>query len=307
MKKDSLLVIGLSPALQKTLLFDSVSLNDINRAKEIFYSAGGKAVHTAIASSKFFSAVTLIHCTGGNNGEKLKELIFSQPFSKINIEIAESTRMCTTLLHDSMMTELIEPSPKLSKNEQSKILECIHEHSAQSDALILAGTYPKCFDHDFYTTVVNRTKKDCFVCLDAHQNVMPALKSSKVNLLKINQEELRKVTGLEDLHESVEQLLEDFPETTLAITDGPGTAWFFSRNVQYKYSIPKINCLNPIGAGDTVTGVTVAQFLSDYELDDAFQYGLAAATASCLSYIGADFSEEKALEIYRDIKKERVK
>lgn len=80
----------------------------------------------------------------------------------------------------------------------------------------------------------------------------------------------------------------------VAITDGPKTAYLFQADgSSFQFSLPKVKVENPIGAGDTVGAVTLVSFLQTGRFPDAFQLGLAAASASCQHSEGAEFFLEE--------------
>ncbi|KAI9222146.1 hypothetical protein BC828DRAFT_404310 [Blastocladiella britannica] len=59
---------------------------------------------------------------------------------------------------------------------------------------------------------------------------------------------------------------------------------------------PPLLVLNPLGAGDTCSGVTLAKYLESGNLVEAFRYGLAAASASCLMTESTAHYEREAME-----------
>lgn len=88
----------------------------------------------------------------------------------------------------------------------------------------------------------------------------------------------------EQVKDAVSRAFETYPGVKyFSITDGPGSAYLFSREPRQavRFEIPKVLCLNPIGAGDTVAGVTMAAFCSGSapNMQEAMQLGLAAASA----------------------------
>jgi fructose-1-phosphate kinase PfkB-like protein len=58
-----------------------------------------------------------------------------------------------------------------------------------------------------------------------------------------------------------------------------------------------VSVASPIGAGDTVAGVCLAALVSGVPLPAAFGQGLAAATASCASWVGATWDDDLSTRI----------
>jgi len=99
----------------------------------------------------------------------------------------------------------------------------------------------------------------------------------------------------------------------IAITDGPKNAHLFvhgstasdsssSIGSYYEYTIPKLDrIVNPIGAGDTCGATLLSSYLLGHSISDVFRFGLAAASASCLTSEAALFDINVAKEIANNI------
>lgn len=86
------------------------------------------------------------------------------------------------------------------------------------------------------------------------------------------------------------------PKTSvLAVTDGPSAAYMMRATGEtWRLKVPAVSDVaNPIGAGDTVTGVMVAALVCGDALEQAFAKGLAAASASCKGMQGAVYQQEE--------------
>ena len=96
--------------------------------------------------------------------------------------------------------------------------------------------------------------------------------------------------------------------SALAITDGPSAAYLRRGTGElWKLTIPSLRgAVNPIGAGDCVTGVMVAALVAGDQLVDAFAKGLAAATASCKGMQGAVYSQAAFEALQKGIKIESL-
>jgi fructose-1-phosphate kinase PfkB-like protein len=157
-----------------------------------------------------------------------------------------------------------------------------------------------------------------WVLMDAVKDVLPALAAGGVHALKINADELAALAA-EACPAAVPQgerdgspaarcdgvrvralaLLRELRGTSslrdVAVTDGPAAAHLVSARaggaVHTVFALPPLPHglapVNPIGAGDTVAGVTVMHAaLCGVPLAAAFARGLAAGSASCLTMRG---------------------
>ena len=65
--------------------------------------------------------------------------------------------------------------------------------------------------------------------------------------------------------------------------------------------LPADVTVNPIGAGDTVGAGTLVQMCRGHSVADAFRWGLAAGTASCINLEGAKFEWHIVHYVYQRI------
>ncbi len=255
-----MLVVGLNPALQKTMVFRRVGeqssgaavqpawqRGEVNRAAEVAVSVGGKGQHCAIAASRVLpsGAVALLQFLGGDTGAIVARHLDALPLRQLTAAVPAATRTCTTLLDTSVhdMTELIEPSAAIAPAAVEQLLQYVDAECAATatvDAAPLGvavmGTFPSGCD-GVYAEVLRRVASTrasgrCTVLLDAYRGVDDLLASGAVHVLKVNVEELCALVGVpqpegDDEHRRrgvvavARQLLLRRAVSWLAITDGP--------------------------------------------------------------------------------------
>ena len=309
MKK--ILTCGLNPAWQKTLLFETFQPDAVNRAVSMKTTASGKGVNFARAVQRWgIASANVLHPLGGVTGKQITGSLAGEGIPSVAIMTEAVTRTCSTLMCRSTgtATEIIEPSGTILPGEYENILTVAGLELSASDALAICGTYPPGIPEDCYeklTFMAARSGKP--VLLDAWKNTGKAL-SSGVTLLKINRGELRELTGRDSVEEGIRHCLEQFPLEAVAITDGKNRAFLGSRKGIAGISVPEItNAVNPIGAGDTCSGVFFSEYLAGTELPEAFARGLCAATASCMTDSPAEFSREIANELRKQVEFYEIK
>ena len=95
------------------------------------------------------------------------------------------------------------------------------------------------------------------------------------------------------------------PDAIVAVTDGAAAAYVATRGPPgaayagevWRVRAPAVNAVNPIGAGDTVSGVMLCALLEGRSPPQALALGMAAASASCRSLRGADFDLASLAEL----------
>ncbi|MDD3119567.1 MAG: PfkB family carbohydrate kinase, partial [Victivallales bacterium] len=168
--------------------------------------------------------------------------------------------------------------------------------------LALCGTYPPGVGAEFYRDAAATANRHGIpVLLDAWRDILPTL-TAGVTWLKINREELSALTGNADPVVGMRQLLARYPIRYLAVTAGGGAAYWSDGRDFYRLSWPRLEgIVNPIGAGDTCSAVTFAEYLRHGDPPAAFAAGLAAASASCLTETAADYQPDRAVALRQTI------
>ena len=116
-------------------------------------------------------------------------------------------------------------------------------------------------------------------------------------ILKINLDELKKLTGETDAQAALRSGMDKWPRGVLAITDGAAAAYLAAAGKTWRYAIPYIKVVSALGAGDTCSAVTLSEFLNGKSAIDAFACGLAAASANCLSARAGEFDNADAARL----------
>lgn len=202
----------------------------------------------------------------------------------------------------------------------------ISNNSQQLKAIAICGTTPAGIDaSSLYSSLVDlkHKKQSTIVFVDAYKSIEKAL--SQIDILKINKDELCALGGSKDLNLCAKKLFEQYSSLkVLAITAGASSAFLFVRNFSeqsnktntafhtFTFHLSKLSAsiLFPIGAGDVVGSVFLHCLLSqNLELEkisveiycDSFKWGLACASASCLTRDCSVFELNVAKELFSKI------
>jgi len=297
-------VLGLNPAWQKTLIFEELRKGQVNRATSASAFASGKGINFCRAAQTWGYPTMLLQFLGGDTGSLIKAELELEKLHHNSIEVKEPTRICTTCLSqtDNSMTELIEPSGLISEAELEKLHAAIRQNIAKAAGLAICGTFPPGINETTYRFAIREAQQRHLpILLDSWKDIPELLKNDTPDILKINVEELSKITGETDPAESIRAGFRQFHYRYAAITDGGSSAWFSDGIHIYRLQLPEIAVVNPVGAGDTVSAVMFGEYLRNVDPLEAFAQGLAAASASCLELKCAVFDPGKAAELRREI------
>ena len=308
-KSYKVLAVGLNPALQKILSFQSFEKGEVNRARNIEYIHGGKAANFVKAANTYNNTAVVYQFVGGKTGEKYCAVLAEEGIVYENVETVAETRICSTCIaSDSSVTEIIEPSGAVTKEELDLITKKILNDLPKYDAIALCGTFPPGVDDTFYECLIkNAGKLNKPVLMDAHINIEAALKAGP-DFLKINVTEFLNLCEVTDIDEGADLMFSLYPAIkSIALTDGPKESFLFlnrgnQEHKKFSFCISEVaDIKNPIGAGDTVSAVYLSELLNNTSPENAFRKALAAGTASCLTKNNAEYSINMAKQLLSKI------
>ena len=197
MKKPLIAVFGANPAWQKTLYFGEFRRGQVNRAEKLELYAGGKGVNFCRAARcRNVADTRLYQFSGGANGRLHESALAAEGIDCRPTHVAAETRCCTTLLDRTgdAMTELIEPSHSPSAAELAEMLRAFDAGLAEADGAAVAGSLPDGTDKSLYTEVAGLAAKHGKTLL-VDAVYAPMLDAAGDFILKINMDELKKLTG----------------------------------------------------------------------------------------------------------------
>lgn len=306
--KPGLLVLGLNPAWQTILKLRNLDLGQVNRAEAASPGVGGKGQNAAKAAAIYASAtaefgVVVAQFLGGVTGQQIRDHLKGLSIADISADTGVATRQTVTLVDYNTdpdkptVTELITPSESIKTSVVADLQTQLIAEAPRHKGILMMGTWPSGASGSMYAATAKAKADGALVLMDAFKppaEVSAILAEGHVDMYKVNAFEMCTIMGSEGLKEgevtldqvkdAVSRAFDKFTGVKyFAITDGPGNAYLFSREPRgaVRYEIPKVTCLNPIGAGDTVAGVTMAAFCSGAApgMQEAMHLGLAAASA----------------------------
>ena len=299
MSKPLIAVFGANPAWQKTLYFGEFRRTQVNRAEKLELYAGGKGVNFCRAARcRGVAETRLYQFSGGANGRLHEAALEAEGIDCRPVRVAAETRCCTTLLDRTgdAMTELIEPSHAPSQPEIAEMLRAFDAGLAEADGAAVTGSLPDGTDKSLYTEVAKLAAKHGKTLL-VDAVYAPMLDAAGDFILKINMDELKKLTGEGEAKAALRSGMAKWPRGVLAITDGAAAAYWAAEGKVWRYAIPHIEVVSALGAGDSCSAVTLSEFLNGKSAVDAFACGLAAASANCLSPRAGEFDNSDAARL----------
>jgi len=212
MKQRDVLVVGLNPALQRSVTLPSLVVGAVNRGASVQIGIGGKGPDVVVAAASMAAVPqpVLLQLLGkGAEGDTLLGLIKAvQPHTFVNslsVRTQARCRTAITLVDASRQeaTEIVEPSGTTSAEEVAMLLLAVERQYFQDKAggVALMGSMPPGCPPTLYADVLQRVvDARSKVLLDTATGVDEALRVCRdvgcAALLKVNARELCALAGM---------------------------------------------------------------------------------------------------------------
>jgi tagatose 6-phosphate kinase len=272
-----ILVVGLSPAWQRTLTFERLVAGKVNRARRVTETASGKGVNVAHVIGQLGGTARLLTVAGAERGRRLVASLRAKGIPATVVRVAAETRICQTLISDQPLTELVEEAGALTRPEVATVLARFERAVARARLVVLSGTVPAGCGDDFYARLTRHAvKRGLPVLVDAQRAQLINAVAASPFAVKINREELR-MAGL-----SVRELHRQGVKWAV-ITDGAAAVEVSCAEGRTTLRPPRVKAVNPIGSGDaTLAGLAVG-LERGWPALDAVWLGVACGTANALT------------------------
>jgi 1-phosphofructokinase family hexose kinase len=306
MKK--ILCLGLTPVLQRTLIFDAIDINEVNRAKAVIESAAGKALNTARALSVLSMPVQVAGLNGGATGRKIDAFLKVYGVETVQTSMKANTRICTTLLDQqhNTITELVEEAPNPGAATLKRFMRDNLERISEASALVISGTLPPFVDETFYLPFVREAQKCGIpVIIDSHKAPLLHVLEERPLLAKLNRQELaitfkQEITNEKQILSRMKDLLARGAQNVVITQGAKPTYLMTSNNTLWRLTPPKLDqVINPIGSGDCTTAGIVCKLMKRRPLPEAIAFGLACGSANAMTQTPADFAPREAQKLMK--------
>ena len=310
MKRPVVAVCGANPSWQKTLFFDKLIPGKVNRAKKEENYPSGKGVNFCRAlRCSGLADLRLIQFAGGINGQRLCAGLDAAGYIHETVVTSAETRSCITCLdQNGNMTELIGASIQILPDEENDFFQKLQKLLSQADILAITGSLPDGSNPDIYQQAAKlAVEKDIPLLFDTLIGIDDIFRLPGKSILKVNREEFFKITGENEIISAHRCAASRYPGKVFAVTNGGESATLANDDFLWEYTLPSINVVSPLGAGDTASAVMSALYAAGVSEKDAFLQALAAASANCLTPMAGEFDTANADMIAGQIKTSQSK
>ena len=290
-----ILAAGLTPAWQQILQFERLTTGQVNRARTVMWCGSGKVLNVGAALHQLGSPSLTLSPIGGATGEQIRTDFARRQIPARWITTAAPTRVCTTLLDESTgtTTELVENSQPLTELELRQYVAAFAEVARAARFVVLSGSLPQQTPIDFYRTLLEQTTATAI--MDVRGRELLACLPLRPFLVKPNREELAATVGR--TLETDESLIAAMSEVRqlgaewVVVSNGPDPLLVLGPRGLTRITPPRVQVVNPIGSGDSLTAAIAMKLHAGAEPLDAIRFGVeyaARKAATIAPVLGRD-------------------
>lgn len=310
MKK--IMTVTLNPAVDKTYTTQGVIVGNVNRMRTVMRIAGGKGVNVTKILRQYGYEVAATGFLGGYSGRFIEEELERRGAENRFIHVAGETRSNMNILaDDGYVTEILEPGPVISDDENKAFLQQYDALLEECGLVILSGSAAPGVNADIYETMIIRSKASSVpVYLDSSGESLRFGLRAKPQMIKPNWRELEYIMGhrIRNRTEIIEaaEILRNEGIPRVVVSMGSKGLISVSESGVFYAAVKDIIPVNTVGCGDSVVAsYAMSHMLCETE-EEAVLRACAIAAANATTVVSADIPLETAEELMNKIIVEKM-
>ncbi len=299
--------LTLNPALDRFLYVDKLIQDDTVRVKKIKDYPAGKGIDVSRVINELKGHTVAITIVGGNNGNRLLQMLDEEGVVYTNVIVDEETRMNILIQEKEKQYRMSMKGPNVKQIDQNKIIKTIDMLVRENDTVVLTGTPPGGYKSTVYKDLIKRLReRRIFTYLDSDKEAFRLGIEASPTGIKPNKHEMqrlltRELNSLDDYKKACIEIFNKFNVPEILLTLGSEGALCYINCEFYSVSIPEVKVKSAVGAGDSF----LAGFVLGKELKLSIEESLKLAAASSTATVTTPGTElcklEKVLELKREV------
>ncbi|UEQ07261.1 1-phosphofructokinase [Borrelia hermsii] len=276
--------LTLNPAIDYKIVINGFQKGCLNRVVKSNFFAGGKGINVSNVLKNFKTESVAFGFLGGFTGDYIKTHLDLMGIKHDFISIADNTRINIKMMSDGKETEINGNSPAILESDFKSLI--LKLKKLDQDVLIMSGSIPSSLGCRAYNEIAKNLSSNVRLIIDTSGPALQEIIELKPFLIKPNVNELKELLGMnlisnKDLINAGHELIERGVQNII-VSMGSEGAMFINNKDAYVASVPQIDSLSTIGAGDSVVAGFVYAYQNGNSLCDSFKFGVAAGTSTAL-------------------------
>ena len=284
--------LTLNPAIDMNFTAYLDTSVEVNRAKDLEYSANGKGINVSIVLKYFGLKSKAIGFFGGFTGRYIVDELIKKEIDVVPFWIEDNTRINVFVSNpNNGECKFVNEGSFIPSDKQFELLNYIKELD-DCECLIVSGSLPKNIEYGYYKKISEICKdKNIKLIVDISSKELSDILVDKPFLIKPNDEEVKAIFDFdikseEDILNILRELHKRGAQNIILSLGERGMYFFNGINIYYA-GAKKIKLLSSACAGDSA----LASFLSVWLLNESdLEFALKRASA-----VGASVAESSGL------------
>ena len=281
--------VTLNPAVDKTVVIESLRTGSVNRVGSVREDAGGKGINVSKCLQKLGADSVAAMILAGDTGKRLENMLKAMEIPVLSVWADGESRTNLKIIDPVKKenTDINEPGPKVSAELLESLKEKLGEKIQAGDIVILSGSLPAGVDRGLYGewTSYFRSLGAC-VYLDADGEPMHKGMAAIPYMIKPNNDELAALLGksaltMEEMLSEGKRLRDTGIEEIIISLGGDG-ALFVSRDGCYHGEGLSVPVKSTVGAGDSVVAAAAFGQVRNLNREDRIRLCVAIGAASVM-------------------------
>jgi tagatose 6-phosphate kinase len=285
-----IIALGTTPTVQRTMTFDRLQLDAVNRAAGVREFASGKSINVARVLNAIGEPCITTGLLGGDSGRFIRADLDRAGIRHDFVEVEQPTRLCVTVIDQSQRTatELIEESKPVARDEGDRLLAKLESLlSGGARSLVLSGTLAPGLAERFYAECIERARDRVPVILDAKGEPLDWALEQHPTIVKPNRAELAEtldadVDDEDALRGAMRQMIVRGAQWVI-VTSGTRPTLVTDGRRFWMIATPQVEAINPIGSGDSLAAGLAAGVARGQDPPEACRLGVACAAANAMT------------------------
>ncbi|MGN0413650.1 MAG: 1-phosphofructokinase, partial [Lachnospiraceae bacterium] len=290
--------ITLNVAVDKAYVIGKLTDHTVMRVNRCTNTAGGKGLNVAKVVHLCGEEVQATGFVGGFNGAYVEDMLKKQNIPSRFVHVQGETRSCINVLdEDGGSTEFLEPGEPIRPEEVQEFLDQFDDIIADSSVVTISGSVPKGVDVTMYAKLIEKIKaQGKKVVLDTSGALLKESIKACPTMVKPNTDEIEDLLGIKvnnhkDLVEGAKKLHEMGIPVVVVSLGGDGALVVSDEGI-FRGQPPKIEVVNTVGCGDSMTAAFAVAFARGLSVQEALRYAIAVSAANAMTMETGSFREE---------------
>lgn len=255
-----ILTVTLNAAIDKRYVVEEARPGEVNRVKECEYTPGGKGLNVSKPAAIYGAEVTATGFVGGHAGHYIEDALKPFHIKSAFYHMEAESRSCINIWDEKnqQQTEFLEPGFTVAEEDFQGFLELFQGLVSDADVVTISGSVPKGLDGKAYQRMVKLIKDAGKpVILDTSGKLLEMGIEAQPTMIKPNLDEIQMLTGnactdIQEIIAAARVLCQRGIDIVTVSLGGDG-AVVVSREGAYRAKVPKIDAVNTVGCGDSMT------------------------------------------------------